>query len=171
MLISFVLFFISAAANAQSGTQIVKGMVIDELGDPMTGVTIVAEGTTVGTITNLDGLFTLDIPSGVKNITVSFVGYTSQRVAVSTGKNIKIKLLPETTELDNVVVIGYGTARKSDLTGSVSNLSSEQFNSGLISSPEQLINGKVSGVQIMIQSGPPPAGTSIRIKSSRVVFQ
>ena len=164
LLISFVLFFISAAANAQSGTQIVKGMVIDELGDPMTGVTIVAEGTTVGTITNLDGLFTLDIPSGVKNITVSFVGYTSQRVAVSTGKNIKIKLLPETTELDNVVVIGYGTARKSDLTGSVSNLSSEQFNSGLISSPEQLINGKVSGVQIMSQSGSPTAGSSIRIR-------
>ena len=163
-LICFMLFIGSSALFAQNSDVKINGVVIDELGEAMIGVTVVAEGSTVGTVTDFDGAFSLNVPGSTKNIIVSFVGYHSQTVAVRQGAAMRIKLVPQTLELDNVVVIGYGTQRKSDLTGSVSNLSAEDFNSGLISSPEQLINGKVSGVQIMTQSGSPTAGSTIRIR-------
>lgn len=98
-------------------------------------------GTTTGTITDFDGNYSVELPAGSKQLQFSYIGYASQTVNVSANV-LNIRLKSDTEMLSDVVVIGYGTQRKSDLTGSVTNVSSEDFNTGLVSSPEQLINGK-----------------------------
>lgn len=143
----------------------ITGQVIDENKEPMIGVSILVVGTTNGTVTDFDGNYTLILPRGAKEIQYSFVGYKSKVTPIPAGNNVlNIQLQSDSQLLNDVVVIGYGTQRKSDLTGSVSNVSSKDFNAGLISSPEQLINGKVSGVQIMSNSGSPTAGSTIRVR-------
>ena len=142
-------------AFAQEGKKI-TGHVVDDTNEPLIGASILVVGTSTGVITDLDGNFNIIVPSGATALQISYVGYETVTV------NVKMK--SDAQMLSDVVVIGYGTQRKSDLTGSVSNVSSKDFNSGLISSPEQLINGKVSGVQIMSNSGSPTAGSTIRIR-------
>ncbi len=158
------LFIFCFGAFAQSENMKITGKVVDEFSDPMMGVTILLPGTTTGTITDLDGNFSLEVPKGSKDLTISFIGYQTKTVGISDNAILRVKLEPFTQQLNDVVVVGYGTQRKSDLTGSVSNISSDDFNVGLINSPEQLINGKVSGVQIMTGSGSPTAGSTIRIR-------
>lgn len=148
----------------QGGGRRITGIVTDENNEPLTGATILVTGTTIGTTTGLNGEYSLTLPAGKAEIQVSFIGYETQVVPVVDVEAVNIQLQPESYTLDNLVVIGYGTQRKSDLTGSVSNVSSKDFNVGLIGSPEQLINGKVSGVQIMSNSGSPTAGSTVRIR-------
>lgn len=146
-------------------TRTITGLVTDEAKEPLIGASVVVKGTTVGTITDFDGNFVLSVPTGAIALEFSYVGYKSKTITVpATTKVVNVQLSDDAQVLSDVVVIGYGTTRKSDLTGSVSNVSSKEFNAGLISSPEQLINGKVSGVQIMSASGSPTAGSTIRIR-------
>lgn len=143
----------------------ITGQVIDENKEPMIGVSILVVGTTGGTVTDFDGNYTLTLPRGTKEIQFSYVGYLTKVVPVPANSNVlNVQLQSDSQVLSDVVVIGYGTQRKSDLTGSVSSVGSKDFNAGLISSPEQLINGKVSGVQIMSNSGSPTAGSTIRVR-------
>ena len=146
----------------QAGHIIISGTVLDENNEPLIGASVLVVGTTTGTITDFDGKFTLEIPEG-SDIQISYIGYNT-KVLTTNENTINIKLVPDAQVLSDVVVIGYGTQRKSDLTGSVTNVSSEDFNTGLVSSPEQLINGKISGVQIMSNSGSPTAGSTIRVR-------
>ena len=148
----------------QSGNRIITGQVIDdENQEPLIGVSVLVVGTTIGTITDFDGNYSVELPAGSKQLQFSYIGYKTQTVNVS-DKVLNIRLESDSEMLGDVVVIGYGTQRKSDLTGSVTNVSSEDFNTGLVSSPEQLINGKISGVQIMSNSGSPTAGSTIRVR-------
>ena len=148
---------------AQGGRE-VSGHVVDEADAPMIGASVTAKGTSTGVITDLEGNFVLKVPDGTRELQISYVGYHTLVVPVPADGRVFAKLQPDTQVLSDVVVIGYGTTRKSDLTGSVTNVKSEDFNAGLIASPEQLINGKVSGVQIMSNSGSPTAGSTIRIR-------
>ena len=148
---------------AQDGKKI-TGHVIDDTNEPLIGASILVVGTSTGVITDLDGNFTIIVPLGATALQISYVGYETVTVPVPGGNTVNVQMKSDAQMLSDVVVIGYGTTRKSDLTGSVSNVSSKDFNSGLISSPEQLINGKVSGVQIMSNSGSPTAGSTIRIR-------
>ena len=148
---------------AQSGRE-VNGQIVDETDLPMIGASVTVKGTSTGVITDLEGNFVLKVPAGVKELQISYVGYTTVSVPIPADGKIFVKLQPDAQMLSDVVVIGYGTTRKSDLTGSVTNVKSDDFNAGLIASPEQLINGKVSGVQIMSNSGSPTAGSTIRIR-------
>ena len=150
-------------AFAQEGKKI-TGHVVDDTNEPLIGASILVVGTSTGVITDLDGNFNIIVPSGATALQISYVGYETVTVPVPSGNTVNVKMKSDAQMLSDVVVIGYGTQRKSDLTGSVSNVSSKYFNSGLISSPEQLINGKVSGVQIMSNSGSPTAGSTIRIR-------
>ena len=150
-------------AFAQEGKKI-TGHVVDDTNEPLIGASILVVGTSTGVITDLDGNFNIIVPSGATVLQISYVGYETVTVPVPSGNTVNVKMKSDAQMLSDVVVIGYGTQRKSDLTGSVSNVSSKDFNSGLISSPEQLINGKVSGVQIMSNSGSPTAGSTIRIR-------
>lgn len=153
------------ALAQQTRTRTITGLVTDEAKEPLIGASVVVKGTTVGTITDFDGNFVLSVPTGAIALEFSYVGYKSKTITVpATTKVVNVQLSDDAQVLSDVVVIGYGTTRKSDLTGSVSNVSSKEFNAGLISSPEQLINGKVSGVQIMSASGSPTAGSTIRIR-------
>lgn len=141
-----------------------SGQVVDDAKEPLIGVSIVVVGTTIGTISDFDGNYTLVIPKGATELKFSYVGYEAKTVTIPSTAILNVQLQSDSQILNDVIVIGYGTQRKSDLTGSVSSVSAKDFNAGLISSPEQLINGKVSGVQIMSNSGSPTAGSTIRIR-------
>ena len=144
-------------------TRTVKGEVTDaQNGEALIGATVTVEGEKGGTVTDFDGNFSLQVSSSAKKIKVSYIGYIDKILAIS--ENMKVKLESDSKALADVVVIGYGTARKSDLTGSVATVKAKDFNKGLVSSPEQLINGKVSGVQIMSNSGSASAGSTIRVR-------
>jgi iron complex outermembrane receptor protein len=149
-------------ANAQSKS--VQGAVVDEKNDPLTGCVVKVYGTTIGTVTDLYGEYRIDLPEGKNQLEFSFLGYETQIVAVGNNNVINIRFQPDVRLINEVVIIGYGTQRKKDLTGSVTVISDKDFNKGMVSSPEQLINGKVAGVQIMSNSGSPTAGSSIRIR-------
>ena len=141
----------------------IKGVVTDvQNGEALIGATVMVEGDKSGTVTDFDGNFSLQVPSSAKKVKISYIGYIDQVVAIS--DNMKVNLESDSKALADVVVIGYGTARKSDLTGSVATVKAKDFNKGLVSSPEQLINGKVSGVQIMSNSGSASAGSTIRVR-------
>lgn len=156
---------VSSVFAQQGEERTITGQVTDETKEALIGASVVAKGTVIGTITDFDGNYALSVPSNATELIFSYVGYESKNVAIPKGSNVlNVQMKSDAQMLSDVVVIGYGTTRKSDLTGSVSNVSSEDFNSGLISSPEQLINGKVSGVQIMSASGSPTSGSTIRIR-------
>lgn len=156
---------VSSVFAQQGGERTITGQVTDETKEALIGASVVAKGTVIGTITDFDGNYALSVPGNATELIFSYVGYESKTVAIPKGSNVlNVQMKSDAQMLSDVVVIGYGTTRKSDLTGSVSNVSSEDFNSGLISSPEQLINGKVSGVQIMSASGSPTSGSTIRIR-------
>ena len=148
------------AQNARKLT----GTVLDENGEGLIGAAVTETGTSNGAITDMDGNFTLQVSGNAKTVQVSFIGYTTETVQIPASGNIVIRMEPDRQMLQETVVIGYGVQRKSDLTGSVSNVSTEDFNQGVINSPEQLINGKVSGVQIVNGGGSPSAGSTIRIR-------
>lgn len=149
---------------AQQANRTVTGKVLDENKQPMPGVAILIVGTASGGTTDFDGNFSLSVPAGNNELQFSFIGYETVKMPIPADNTIRLQMKPQTMTLDDVVVIGYGTSRKGDLTGAVANVSSKDFNEGMISSPEQLINGKIAGVQIMSNSGSPTAGSTIRIR-------
>lgn len=157
-----LLWSLAILVNAQQLT--VEGTVLDaETGETVPGATVLITGTPQGTATDMDGMFTLEVDAS-DILRISYIGYKTVEVPVEGRTELVIELEPDVISFDEVVVIGYGQQRKGDLTGSVSNVSSKDFKKGIISTPEQLINGKVSGVQIMSNSGSPTAGSSIRIR-------
>lgn len=158
-----VALFVIGCLQLMAQTRTIKGEVTDaQNGEALIGATVMVEGEKGGTVTDFDGNFSLQVSSSAKKIKVSYIGYIDKVLSVS--DNMKVKLESDSKALADVVVIGYGTARKSDLTGSVATVKSKDFNKGLVSSPEQLINGKVSGVQIMSNSGSASAGSTIRVR-------
>ena len=158
-----VALFVIGCLQLMAQTRTIKGEVTDaQNGEALIGATVMVEGEKGGTVTDYDGNFSLQVSSSAKKIKVSYIGYIDKVLSIS--DNMKVKLESDSKALADVVVIGYGTARKSDLTGSVATVKSKDFNKGLVSSPEQLINGKVSGVQIMSNSGSASAGSTIRVR-------
>lgn len=158
-----VALFVIGCLQLLAQTRTIKGGVTDaQNGEALIGATVMVEGEKGGTVTDFDGNFSLQVSSSAKKIKVSYIGYIDKVLSIS--DNMKVKLESDSKALADVVVIGYGTARKSDLTGSVATVKSKDFNKGLVSSPEQLINGKVSGVQIMSNSGSASAGSTIRVR-------
>lgn len=158
-----VALFVIGCLQLLAQTRTIKGEVTDaQNGEALIGATVMVEGEEGGTVTDFDGNFSLQVSSSAKKIKVSYIGYIDKVLSIS--DNMKVKLESDSKALADVVVIGYGTARKSDLTGSVATVKSKDFNKGLVSSPEQLINGKVSGVQIMSNSGSASAGSTIRVR-------
>ncbi len=153
--------FVATLAFCQN--RIVSGTVLEDTGEPMVGMTVFITGTTTGVPTDVDGKYSIEVSEG-QTLTFSYLGFKTQVIPVEGRSRIDVILLPDTEMLGDAVVIGYGTTKKKDLTGSVSSVSSKDFNNGLVSSPEQLINGKVAGVQIMSSSGSPTSGSTIRIR-------
>jgi iron complex outermembrane receptor protein len=144
----------------------ISGKVTDSSGSPLPGVSVVTKGTTNGTITGSDGSYSLANVSSDATLQFSFVGMKPVEVIVGNKTSINITLEEETYGIEEVVAIGYGTTTVRDATGSVSSVSSKNFNKGMVASPEQLIQGRSAGVQITSASGEPGAGISIRIRGT-----
>ncbi len=160
-----VLYFnISPIAMFSQTTNIVaKGTVVDSTGTPLAGVTVVVKGTNKGTMTDANGNFTIECQQG-NVLRFSYVGYVPQELNAATA--LKVVMQEERIALGEVVVVGvgYGTMRKTDLTGAISSVSSDKFNKGVIASSEQLIQGKIAGVTVVKSSGDPTTGLSIRLR-------
>ena len=150
---------LSITAFAQQIT--VNGNVVDATGEPIIGATVRVAGQQGGVITDFDGNFHIQANSGA-TITVSYVGYQEAQVAAA--PRVNIVLQDDAQLLKDVVVIGYGTVKKSDATGSVMSVEADQLNKGLATSPADLLQGKTPGVQITTNSGAPGAGSTIRIR-------
>ena len=161
LLILPLLLFISQLIFAQD--RVITGKVTDQNGNAVPGVSITPKGGGQGTLTNTDGTFRITVRSSVTTLIFSSVGYATQEVS-ATGNSIDVSVAVSTTSLNEVVVIGYGTRLKKDLTGAVTNITSKDFNKGAITTPEQLIAGKVAGVQVTSNSGAPGSGSTIRIR-------
>lgn len=156
--------FAGSGVHLVSGLQqTVRGQVRDQNGLPLGGVTVKVPGTDMGTSTKEDGTYSMVLPEGKNQLSFSLIGHDEQTLTVS-GTVLDVILLESGNMLEELVVVGYGSMTKRDLTGSVSTVNSEDFNTGLVGSPEQLINGKSAGVQVMSNSGSPSAGSTIRIR-------
>ena len=152
---------LAAPVFAQGGYE-VKGVIVDQAG-PVIGATVLEKGTTNGVSTGLDGDFVLRVSSADAIVEVSCIGYSSQTFTASQ-MPAKITISEDALFLDDVVVIGYGTVKKSDMTGSVSAVKADQLNKGVVSSPSALLQGKSAGVVITPGSGAPGSGSTIRIR-------
>ncbi len=157
----------ASVAPAPAKGRTVTGFVSDESGDPLPGASIALKGTKIGTVTDLNGLFSLVIPADFTNpqIEVSFVGMVSQTISVRGDKPLNIELSYNSSDLDEVVVIGYGTSKVRDLTGSVSRLTARDVeHSPMTSNVASMLQGKAAGVNVMISSASPTSPISVVIR-------
>ena len=140
-----------------------KGKVVDNNQQPLPSVNIMVEGTKNGTVTDFDGNFSLTNVKKGENVVFSYLGFKNQNLAFNGQNNVTIVMVEDATQLQDVVLIGYGTTKKEDLTGSVAVVSSKDFNKGAVATAENLLNGKVAGLTINT-SGAPGSGSEIRIR-------
>lgn len=159
-----IIFLLSSLAMVKA--QSVSGTVMAE-GSPLPGASLLIKGTTQGTTTDIDGRFSINA-SPTSTLVFSYVGYQSQEILVGNQSEINV-VLSTSNELEEVVVIGYGTQKKSDLTGSVSSVSSKQINQVPNSRVDQALQGRAAGVQVTQTSGAPGAGTSIRVRGGNSI--
>ena len=163
ILLPVVMLFALQVAVAQNKT--VSGKVTDgKDGAPVSGASVAAKGTTTGTSTAADGSFQLSIPASAKVLVVSSVGFGTVEVNIT--DNMNIVLAASGSNLNEVVVVGYGSARKKDLTGAVAQVKAKDFNKGVLTGADQLIQGKVAGVQVVNNSGAPGGATTVRVRGS-----
>ncbi|HER09011.1 MAG TPA: TonB-dependent receptor [Bacteroides sp.] len=165
LLICVIAFFTVFAVNAQ--VREVSGVVTDaETGEPLIGVNVAVTGTTTGTITSADGSYSINVPSG-QTLHFSYVGYESQNVTITDQTRVNVSLVMSTEEIDEVVVIGYGTMKRSDLTGAVSSISEEDIATTKSSNVIEALQGKVAGVDMVRSSGEAGSGYSILLRGAR----
>ena len=148
-------------------TKTVKGTVLDENGEPLIGVSIVVKGTSTGTITDFDGKFSINLPAGSKELVVSYIGYKEQAIIVSGNAPLNIKMVPDTQALDEVVVIGYGTVKKRDLTGAVASVKSEDITMNPGVNPMDALQGKIAGLDITNSSGQAGSSPTVQLRGTR----
>ena len=149
----------------------IKGKVVDANGEPIIGANVMEKGTTNGTITDFDGNFTLNV-SKKSSLIISYIGYKTIEVSVAQAKagKLDVTLQEDSEALDEVVVIGYGTQKKADVTSAVASVKSEGFNKGAILDAGQLVQGKVAGLQISLPSGDPTASTSVMLRGNSTLM-
>lgn len=159
----FILGLIGFTLSAQTK---VTGVVLDGSMnyEPLIGATIMVKGTTQGTTTDTEGQFSLNVPDGKTQLQITSVGYQSQTVSIGKGKPLKIILFEDSKVMDEVVVVGYGEMKRSDLTGSVSSIGEKQIKQGVNTSLEQTMQGRIAGVQVTQNSGAPGGGISVQIR-------
>ena len=150
----------------QSGKTI-TGTIVDETGLPIVGANIVEKGTTNGTVTDMDGNFSLKVSSENAVVVISYIGYLDQQLSVSSQKNWNLVLKEDSQNLDEVVVVGYGTVKKRDLTGAVASVSSEKIKQVAVADPALALKGRVPGVRVEQNSFAPGSNPSIRIRGNR----
>lgn len=167
ILLIIALLFVSNTILAQSTHNITGTVTADS--EPLPGATITIKDSQQGTVSDFDGNFSLQVPNN-SIIVVNFIGYIAKEVQVTQSKHFNISLQEDAVKMDEVVIIGYGSVKKSDLTGSVASIKSEDLNATSISSIDQGIQGKAAGVVVTQNSGQPGSGTSIRIRGTTSIM-
>lgn len=163
-IVSFILMIL-CVQNIMAQKRTVSGIVTDSKNEPLIGVNVtIKNASTTGTITDIDGKYSLEIPSGNSVLVFSYIGYSTQEVKVSNRSVVDIVLKDDMQALEEVVVVGYGTMKKSDLTGSVSSITSDNFKLGTDLTPQLLMQGAFSGVNISQNSGKPGGSNTIRVR-------
>lgn len=152
----------SSRLMAQSTT--INGTVVDDAGEGLPGVNVLVKGTTTGTVTNVDGTYTINVPSSADTLVYSSIGYVSEEVAINNQATIDLAMLPDIKSLQEVVVVGYGTQERKDLTGSIASVSSEEIQKVPITTVNQALQGRAAGVQVTQNDGRPGGGVSVKIR-------
>ncbi|TKK70203.1 SusC/RagA family TonB-linked outer membrane protein [Ilyomonas limi] len=168
LLCPLLLLLLQTSVWAQSKT--VTGTVTDDKGAALQGVSVLVKGTNIGTQTDVSGNFSLAVPETATTLTFSYVGFVPQDINIEGKNSVNVSLVTQgQTNLNEVVVIGYGTARKKDVTGSVASVTSKNFNQGVIAAPDQLFQNKVAGLEVTANSGQPGAATTIKIRGNNSI--
>ncbi|MEO9484291.1 MAG: TonB-dependent receptor [Ekhidna sp.] len=160
---SYVLIMALAIASASAQNLTVSGKVTDGSGEGLPGVNVLIKGTLNGAVTDIEGNYQLSVPSGA-TLVFTYVGFATQEIDVNAQNTISIIMSEDYGQLDEVVVVGYGTTKKSDLTGAVTAIDSKQFNKGQINTPQGLLTGRIAGVNVTSSDGQPGSGAQIRIR-------
>ena len=163
---SVMLFLVgSSALHAQS---LITGKISDKAGQALPGVNVIKKGTTSGTSTDANGNYSIEA-TGSDILVVSFIGYQSQEIVVGNRAKVDVQLEEDVAELQEVVVVGYGTQKKSDLTGSVASLSGDKMRGSMAANVNQALQGRIAGVTVSQNSGQPGSAVSIRIRGTASV--
>lgn len=157
-------------ANDVFAQQTVRGTVLSEADDGMPGVNVVLKGTSNGTTTDADGKFSINVSGPESVLVISFVGYNTEEIAVGNQSQVDIKLTPDIASLQEVVVIGYGTQRKQDVTTAVAQVKPNEFVPGAVRNAGELLRGKVAGLTLSTSSGDPDAGTEILLRGITSIY-
>ena len=161
---TFVLFSFLLFQQVFAQTKTITGKVSDENGIPVADASVLIKSTKNGTVTAADGSFSIAVPVNAKALTISHLGFASQEIAITKTVQVAVKLIAESSSLNDVVVVGYGTARKKDVTGAVSSISVKDFNQGLVTTPMDQVQGKIPGLVITKPDGDPNSNPIIRIR-------
>ena len=167
----FLALLCLGAAWSLSAQSTIKGIVTDETGEPLIGAGVFVEGTTVGTVTGLDGDYELTVPAEAVNLVFSFIGLADQTVPIDGRTQIDVVLTTDTTVLDEVVVVGYQTVKRRDLLGSVSSVSADKLTEQPVTSVSQALSGKMAGVSVITTEGDPDADIKIRVRGGSSITQ
>ncbi len=164
--ISFLFLCVSFTQLAFSQTKVITGKVTDANGAPVQGASVSAKGSKGGTTTDANGAFSITVPATASSLIVSSVGFNQVEASIGDQTALNVALASATQSLNDVVVIGYGTVKRKDATGSLTTVSAKEFNQGVITSPDQLLTNKVSGLEVTSNSGQPGAATTVRIRGN-----
>ena len=159
------------SAWSLSAQTTIKGVVTDETGEPLIGAGVVVEGTTIGTITGIDGDYTLTVPADAVNLVFSFIGLSDQTVPIAGQTVINVTLKEDSTFLDEVVVVGYQTVKRRDLLGAVASVGSEKLTEQPVTTVSQALSGKMAGVSVVTTEGDPDADIKIRVRGGGSITQ
>ncbi len=162
--ISLLIFLICSAAVVTAQTKTITGTVKDETGEKLPGATVSGKGTQVATSTNADGSFKIELPEKTTSIIITHSTMQTMEVALAGQTNLEVSMKASTTNLNEVVVIGYGTVKRKDLTGSVASISGKQLAAVPVGNAAQALQGKIPGVNVTAQDGRPDAAVSVRIR-------
>jgi TonB-linked SusC/RagA family outer membrane protein len=159
-LLLFFTFILSGFAQEKTLT----GSIVDQSGSPLPGVNVIIKGTSIGTVTDLNGKFTIKVPDNKAVLTITYVGYADQEIAVGEQTTIKVELAENVKEIDQIVVIGYGVQKKSDLTGAVASISAKDLRSTPVTRIDEAIEGRAAGVNVVSATGMPGGSRNIQIR-------
>lgn len=158
-----------AAIRVTEQARKVTGTIVDETGEPLIGVSVLVKGTSTGTITDFEGRFSIDLPAGKKELVISYIGYKEQTLTVGTNAQLNLKMVPDTQALDEVVVIGYGTVKKRDLTGAVVSVKSDDILKTPTPNAMEALQGKIAGMDITRSSGKAGADVKMSLRGNRSI--
>jgi len=164
--ISVLFLCVSFTQLAFSQTRTITGTITDDKGGPIAGASISARGSKGGTTTDATGAFSLTVAPTAKSLIISSVGYNQQEIGIPVNNTLAVTMVASAQSLNDVIVIGYGTTKRKDVTGSLTTVTAKEFNQGVITSPDQLLSNKVSGLEVTTNSGQPGAATTVRIRGN-----